>query len=390
MMQDIKLTVLPIDGQVGEKDNCFSLEEAKKVQAFHKTLPEYGETPLRELKNLASDLGVQNIFVKDEKHRFGLNAFKGLGGSYALAKLLSSLTGKDFDELKNIPAGSYTFVTATDGNHGRGVAWAARKLGQRAIVYMPKGSAKERFDNIAAQGAEVHITDVNYDNTVRIALARAQEENGYLVQDTAWEGYEDVPMSIMQGYTTMALEAVQQLGDVIPTHVFLQAGVGAMAGAVTGFLANYYGVKMPKTIIVEPHNANCLYSTATANDGNLHAVTGDLQSIMAGLCCGEVCSVAWEVLKHHAAYYISMPDYAAGDGMRVLANPLGDDAKIVAGESGAAGFGAMYELLSDEKYKSFAETLGLNKDSVVLCINTEGDTDQANYRKVVWEGKYSR
>ncbi len=390
MTNDIKLAVLPIDKKAGKREAAFALNEAKKVQAFHKILPEYSETPLRKLECLSKKLGVSNIYVKDESQRFGLNAFKGLGGSFALAKLLGKLTGKSFDELKDIPANSYTFVTATDGNHGRGVAWAARKLGQKAIVYMPKGSAKERFDNIAAQGAEVHITDVNYDDTVRVALARAQKEHGYLVQDTAWEGYEDVPLSIMQGYMTMAYEAVQQLGDAVPTHVFLQAGVGAMAGAVTGFLANYYGESMPKIIIVEPHNANCLYSTATANDGSLHTITGDLASIMAGLCCGEVCSVAWDVLKHHAGYYLSMPDYMAADGMRVLANPLGEDAKIVAGESGAAGFGALYELLSDENHKDIKETIGLTRDSVILCMNTEGDTDQENYRNIVWEGKYSK
>ena len=333
-------------------------------------------------------MNISGLYVKDESRRFGLNAFKGLGGSYALAKVMAEKTGMGLEDVSKVPAGTFTFVTATDGNHGRGVAWAAKNLSQKAVVYMPKGSARERLENIRRQGAEAEITDLNYDNTVRFVSEQAQKNGWILVQDTAWEGYEKIPTWIMQGYMTMAWEAVQQMGDNIPTHIFLQAGVGAMAGAVTGFFSNYYGEKAPKIIIVEPDKANCLFKTANANDGTLHKVDGDLDSIMAGLCCGEVCTVGWEILKYRVDYFFSCPDYVAADGMRVLGNPLAGDERIISGESGAVTSGLVYNLMNDPKLESFRKELGLGQDSVVLCLSTEGDTDKENYRHIVWDGWY--
>lgn len=384
----VEMTEFPADGVRGAFDDTFSVEEAQKALAFHSRLDGYEPTPLRKLDVLAASLGISGMYVKDESKRFGLNAFKGLGGSYALGKVIAEKMGRAVGDLSDIPEGSFTFVTATDGNHGRGIAWAAKNLSQHAVVYMPKGSSKERLENIRALGAEAEITDLNYDDTVRFAKEQAEKNNWILVQDTAWEGYEEIPSWIMQGYTTMALEAAQQLGDTVPTHIFLQAGVGAMAGAVTGFFSNYYSEKPPKIIIVEPDRASCLFKTAKADDGALHKVEGDLDSIMAGLCCGEVCTVGWEVLRHHAGYFFSCPDYISADGMRVLGNPLKGDEPVISGESGAVTSGLVYHLMTDEDLAQFRETIGLGEDSVVLCISTEGDTDRENYRHIVWDGWY--
>ncbi len=390
---EVKIIPYSSDKGASEWDQAFSVGEAKRALEFHRGFAEYEPTPLRSLSGLAARLGLSGFYVKDESRRFGLNAFKGLGGSYALAKLMAEKSGRSQERLSaealsGIPANTYTFVTATDGNHGRGIAWAAKRLSQRAVVYMPKGSARERLENIRSLGASAEITEYNYDDTVRFARDQAERMGGILVQDTAWEGYETIPVWIMQGYMTMALEAAEQLGKTIPTHLFLQAGVGAMAGAVAGFFRSLYGERMPRLILVEPDRADCLYQTAQAADGKLHRVTGALDSIMAGLCCGEVCTVGWEVLRHQADYFASCPDDIAADGMRLLGNPEGGDSRVISGESGAVTSGLVYRLMRDEALSDWRRSLGLDQNSVVLCFSTEGDTDRENYRRVVWEGWY--
>jgi len=374
----------------------FGRVQAEGVKRYHQSFPTYNPTRLVRLDSLAETLGVGKIFVKDESSRFGLNAFKGLGGSYCIGKVLEEKAGLSgelsyellkTDEVQEKAEG-ITFVTATDGNHGRGIAWTARELGLKAVVYMPKGSARERLMNIRKLGAEAEITDLNYDDTVRFAAKCEQEKGWVLVQDTAWPGYETIPTWIMQGYTTLALEAAEQMKDEVPTHIFLQAGVGAMSGALAAFFADYYQEKKPTIIIVEPNKADCIYRTAAANDGTLHIVEGDMDTIMAGLSCGEPCTVGWEMLRRYADYFVSMPDYVAAKGMRVLGNPAGTDERIVSGESGAAGAGFLAEVMMNESLGEMRREMGLNSDSKVLCISTEGDTDQANYRKIVWDGGY--
>ena len=291
--------------------------------------------------------------------------------------------------LSLLSLGEITFVTATDGNHGRGVAWTANQLGQKAVVYMPEGSALERLENIRAEGAEAEITDLNYDDAVRLAQKMAEEKGWIMVQDTAWEGYEDIPRWIMQGYATMGHEIMEQIPEK-PTHIFLQAGVGSMAGAMTGFFSNLYQEEKPTIVIVEPAKADCLYRTAKADDGKLHNVTGEMHTIMAGLACGEPCSIGWEVLKGYADAFVRCPEYVAADGMRILAAPAKGDEAIVAGESGAAGFGCMAHILMDTALKDWKEQLKLDENSRILCISTEGDTDRKNYRDIVWNGKYSK
>lgn len=389
MESGIKMVGFKSDAMEGIRDGLFSLERAKEVRQFHRSLNGYEPAPLRHLEALESMLGISALYVKDESYRFGLNAFKGLGGSYALGQVISRKTKHDLGHVSNVLPDSFTFVTATDGNHGRGVAWAAKNLSQKAVVYMPKGSAKERLENIRALGAQAEITEFDYDDTVRFAMEQAEKNDWTLVQDTAWEGYEETPSYIMQGYMTMALEAVEQLGDVLPTHILIQAGVGAMAGAITGFFYNYYKEKMPAIIIVEPNKADCLFQTAKADDGKLHKAEGSLDSIMAGLCCGEVCTIGWEVLKHHANYFFSCPDYVAADGMRVLGNPIGMDTRVISGESGASTLGLLYHLMTNPQAKGYREEIRLSVDSKVLCFSTEGATDRVNYRHVVWDGWYT-
>ncbi|MGN0136217.1 diaminopropionate ammonia-lyase [Anaerotignum sp.] len=381
-----------------EDISSFRVEEAGKARNFHRTFPVYQETPLIFLQNLAKKLQVKSIYIKDESWRFGLNAFKVLGTSYAIANEIGKRIGKEITELSaesilsketKEKIGDITFVTATDGNHGRGVAWTANKLGQKSVVYMPKGSALERLENIRAEGAEAEITDMNYDDAVRLAQKMAEEKDWIVVQDTAWEGYEDIPLWIMQGYTTMGHEIMEQIPEK-PTHIFLQAGVGSMAGAMTGFFSNLYQEDKPIIVIVEPAKADCLFQTAKADDGRLHNVTGDMDTIMAGLACGEPCTIGWDVLKGYADAFIRCPEYAAADGMRILAAPEKGDTAVTAGESGAAAFGCMANILMDKELAEWKKLLKLDENSRILCISTEGDTDQKNYQDVVWGGKYTK
>lgn len=375
----------------------FGKGQAERVRKFHQSFSAYQPTALRNLKNLAAALNLNGFFVKDESSRFGLNAFKVLGGSYCIGRALAERAGIPDRELtfarlqqedvKAVTRGM-TFVTATDGNHGRGIAWTAHALGLDAVVYMPKGSAAERLQNIQKLGAKAEILDLNYDDAVRYAAECERKYGWVMVQDTAWEGYEAIPTWIMQGYTTLALETVEQLGSEIPTHIFLQAGVGAMSGALTGFFTDYYREKKPVIVIVEPNRADCIYRTAAANDGTLHTVDGDMDTIMAGLACGEPCSIGWEMLRRYANHYVSVPEYVAAKGMRVLGNPAGDDTRVISGESGAVTSGLVAELMMNESLNGLRTAIGLGKDSNVLCISTEGDTDRQNYRKIVWDGAY--
>ena len=355
----------------------------RAARAFHESFPQYAETPLAGLDRLAEFLGVAKLCVKDESYRFGLNAFKVLGGSFAMARYISKLTGRPLEELSYAAltsrglkeqTGEITFFSATDGNHGRGVAWAARVLGQKAVIMMPKGSQAARFENIRAEGALTTIEELNYDDCVRkAAKAAAETPGGVLIQDTAWEGYEEIPSWIMQGYGTMAMEADEQFAaaaDAAPTHVFVQAGVGSLAGVA----------------VVESDQADCLYRSACAGDGSIRTVGGDMRTIMAGLACGEPSITSWQILKDKVTAFASLPDRVAADGMRVLGAPLPGDPRVISGESGAAPLGFLYALMRDGELAPLREKLKLGKDSRVLLFSTEGATDPENYRKVVWEG----
>ncbi len=378
-----------------ELSQLFSTETAQTVRDFHQRIDGYQPTPLVSLDQLATRLGLGKILVKDESYRFGLNAFKVLGGSYAIGQCISKKLGIpldefSFDSLKGKEP--ITFTTATDGNHGRGVAWAAKQLGQNAVIYMPRGAAIDRVENIRRLRAECIVTDLNYDDAVRLANKHADDNGWLMVQDTSWEGYTEIPTWIMQGYMTMASEAADQMKEVgidQPSHVILQAGVGAMAGGVLGYLANRYGADTFTGITAEPHQADCIYQSGCDEKGSIVNVTGDLDTIMAGLACGEPNPLGWEILRNCSRHFLSVEDKVAALGMRILGNPAGDDKRVISGESGAIGIGLLYAIAQHPDAKAIMKSLNLDHNSVVLLFNTEGDTDPVNYLDVVWEGKYS-
>ena len=375
-------------------------QTARSAEQFHRSFPQYTPTPLVTLDHLAKLFGVEKIYVKDESKRFDLNAFKVLGGSFAIGRYIAQRLGKNIDQLSfaamtspevRAQLGELTFVTATDGNHGRGVAWTANKLGQKSVVYMPRGSAPERLQNIRTLGSDASITDLVYDDTVRLARKRAEQPNCVLVQDTSWDGYTEVPSWILQGYLTMGQEIVHALkesGQPMPTHLFLQAGVGSMPAAMTGYFANLCGEQKPIITIVEPNRADCIFRTAKAADGKLHFVTEEMRTIMAGLACGEPCPIAWEVIRDYADFCLSIPDYAAARGIRILANPMEGDGRIISGESGASAFGGMSVILSDPQLCALKEQLHIDEHSRLLLISTEAAADRENWQHIVWDGKY--
>ncbi len=364
-------------------------ETTNQVSKFHSSLPNYTPTPLVRLSKLASHLGISELLVKDESHRFDLNAFKVLGASYAIAKYLGEILKLKKDELtfshifaEKSKYEHVTFVTATDGNHGRAVAWSAKLFGCKSVVYMPKGSSPARLGAIRNSGAEASITTLNYDDTVLYAAQKAQEEGWILLQDTSWEGYEDIPTHIMQGYCTLITEYLNQEPDIWPTHVFVQAGVGSLAAAILARLCNLTDHPMPRFVVVEPQGAPCLFESKTHNQ--LFRVKGDLPTIMAGLACGEPSHLGWDILKSAASAFLMCSDDVARRGMKVLGNPLEGDQRILSGESGAVTLGALFEILSNADFLKVKEALNLTFESKVLLFSTEGDTDPEMYRKIVW------
>lgn len=369
-----------------------------KANNFHRSFPQYSVTPLHKLSHMAEYLGIKNLYIKDESYRFGLNAFKVLGGSYAIGKFVAQQVNKDIDDLPYAVLsseqlrkefGQATFFTATDGNHGRGVAWAAKRLGQKAVVRMPKGTTETRLQNIEKENAVVTIEDLNYDECVRLAAKEAEETpHGVMVQDTAWDGYEEIPTWIMQGYGTLAMEASRQViadGCERPTHIFIQAGVGSLAGAVIGYFRNKYPENPPIMCVVETSAADCLYRSCI--EGKRVNVGGDLTTIMAGLACGESNTIAWDILQNHADAFFSCPDWMSAKGTRMYGVPLHGDPTVISGESGSVTMGLLACLMRDE-YKEAREAIHLDEKSEVLLVSTEGNTDPIRFREVVWDGLY--
>jgi diaminopropionate ammonia-lyase len=366
-----------------------SPEVQKSVTYFHQSLPGYHPTPLAKLNQLAKHIGIGDLWVKSEASRFDLKAFKVLGASYAIGKLLATELDIDKFTFEQIVSQAskfqdLTFVTATDGNHGRAVAWTANRLGCKAVIYMPKGSSKIRLKAIQNLGANASIINGNYDDAVRFAAKQSAEKGWILIQDTSWPGNEEIPKYIMQGYITLLTEAFQQLEGSWPSHIFMQAGVGSLAAALLSFLCSCHDKPTPFFTVVEPTEAACFYKSMIMADGKPHAVHGDMNTIMAGLACGEPSEMAWDILKENADAFIACSDHVAIRGMRVLGNPLQGDDRVISGESGAVTSGIVYELLTNATLNELREKLGLGVDSRVLVISTEGDTDPEHYRKVVW------
>jgi len=365
------------------------------IQAVHSSLEEYRPTPLVELPGLAARLGLGRVLVKDEAHRFGLKAFKALGASYAVYRLINEQFAaaggimprpEDFyRQPEVVPPGQFTFCTATDGNHGRGVAWVARKLRQRAVIYMPKNSAVARINAILGEGARVNVIDGSYDDAVKLAAHDAETNGWTIVSDTSWPGYDRIPRWIMAGYLTLFREIHNALSanDRIDA-VLVQGGVGALAAVA----AWYYNVEYPahktKLIAVEPTTAACLMASIEAPGGELQSV-GTGQTIMAGLNCGTPSPVAWPLIKKGFAAFMTVADDACIRAMRTFYYPHNADPRIIAGESGAAGLAALWSLCEDAAMSDARKKLKLDDSSTVLLLNTEGDTDPESFARLVQE-----
>ena len=354
---------------------------------FHKTLPGYKPTPLVNLKNYSNQIGIKNCLIKDESKRLGLNAFKVLGASYAMAEEIKSILGfektqlsYDFIREHTEAIKDLTFVTATDGNHGRAVAWCADKFGCKAVVFMPKGTSEFRLRAIQKHHAHVEITDVNYDDTVKYAESESKAHQWILLQDSSWLGYENVAKHIMSGYTTMVNEFIEQTPEW-PTHVITQAGVGSFAASIFSCFSNR-NTKKPKLILLEPSGAACFYNSLKVGDGNPH-LTKNLDTIMAGLSCGMPSLLAWDIICSNADFFTICKDSIAIKGMQILAKPYENDTPVISGESGAVPIGFLNEICTNQAYIDLRDDLGLDSDSTVLFFSTEGDTDPDLYHRVV-------
>lgn len=352
--------------------------------------PGYAPTPLLELDHLAKEMGVAKIYYKDERGRFGLGSFKALGGAYAVANVLreniAKATGLNTISSAQLLSGEFkdiiqasTVTCATDGNHGRSVAWGARLFGCHCVIYVHEFVSQGRRDAIAHYGAEVREVKGNYDDAVRHAAATAAAEDWTVVSDTSYPGYRDIPLDVMHGYGVMAAEIVEQMKDnAPPTHVFAQAGVGAMAAAVCADFWLQWSDKRPRFIVVEPTEADCVFRSLEA--GKQVVVDGSLDTVMAGLACGEVSDLGWAILQGGVNACAAIDDAYALDAMRLLANPQAGDQAIVAGETGGVGLGA---LLAARDHADIRQTLGLDANSRVLLLGSEGDTDPVIYKQVV-------
>jgi diaminopropionate ammonia-lyase len=331
--------------------------------------PGYAPTPLVALPGLAAKLGLARLWYKDERGRFGLKSFKALGGAYAVRRVLAR---------QSRPAREVTVTCATDGNHGRSVAWGAQLFGCQCVIFIHQTVSEGRAEAIRRYGAQVRRVKGNYDDAVRHAAAEAARNGWHVVSDTSYEGYRDVPVDVMHGYGVMANEVLGQLppGEVA-THVFVQAGVGALAASVCAAFWIRLGERRPRCVIVEPVNADCFFRSVAA--GRPVAVQGGLDTIMAGLACGEVSELGWQILKQGAAAAVAIGDGWAIEAVKRLAHPQAGDAKIVAGETGGAGLAALLALHGRPELE---HSLGLGGDSKVLLLGSEGDTDPEIYRKI--------
>jgi diaminopropionate ammonia-lyase len=363
------------------------------ASAFHQALPGYQPTPLVGMPALARELGVGAVWVKDESKRFGLNAFKVLGASYAIFRFLKSrapgLSAAHFldpETRKQIP--SLTFTTATDGNHGRAVAWTAAKLGQKAVIYVPGNTVRARIAALEGEGADVVVVDGTYDDTVKRAASDAQTHGRQVISDTAWEGYTEIPRWIMEGYETLFAEVDAQRrqrgASAAPAAVFLQAGVGGMAYAGA---CHYRRLgDTARLVCVEPVDADCLLESIRSPDGSAQVSKGKQDSIMAGLNCGTPSLVAWPLLREALDGFLAVDDEYARQAMRRLAKGGGGDPHLTSGESGAAGLAGLLAFAGEPGLTRAREGLGLGAGADIVLISTEGATDPDSYGRIVGQG----
>jgi len=372
-------------------EDVISLTGAHAAQSEISTWPGYAVTPLYDLAPVASACGIDHVFYKDEASRFGLGSFKALGGAYAVARLLqrrvqdrlgrpvpiSELARGDHRTITQ----SLTVVSATDGNHGRSVAAGAARFGCRSVILVHAAVSESRKQAIEVLGADVIRLAGDYDDTVREAARLSSQDGWSLVADTSSAGDEEACIDIMHGYTVMVAEAFDQLSQsshAAPTHIFVQGGVGGLAAAVCAHAWQVFGEDAPIQVVVEPERADCLFQSARV--GAPTKATGDLKTIMAGLSCGEVSELAWRVLERGAEFFMTIPDQAAVDAMRLLADKARAGTAIIAGESAGAGLAGLIAAATDLSART---ELRLDRRSRVLLFGTEGATDPALYQALV-------
>ncbi len=350
--------------------------------------PGYRPTPLFSLENLAKDIGVDTIWYKDESQRFHLKSFKALGGAYAVARQLQArvaeVTGsqpsieelleKKYDDIVS----QVVISCATDGNHGRSVSWGCEMFGCQCIIYIHRDVSKGRQKAMEDLGAKVIRITGNYDESVKQADAEAKQHGRIIVSDTSYDGYMEIPKDVALGYTVLLSESFSQMQGEIPTHVFIQGGVGGLASAVCAYFWELWGEKRPRFIIVEPEQANCLQESARA--GKPVVVEGDLDTLMAGLACGEVSALAWQVLETGADDFMTINEEAVPATMKLMAEGFNGDPSIEAGEAAVAGLAALITACGDDTMK---EKLGLDATSKIYILGTEGATDSEVYERLV-------
>ncbi|MBY0509242.1 MAG: diaminopropionate ammonia-lyase [Rhodospirillaceae bacterium] len=374
-----------------ELESVLNKEGAADAKRVIRQLPWYNPTPLRELSGLAKAIGVGRIFLKDESSRFGLKALKGVGGAYAiyrlLAKRLQDIPGAAEKDVSDILSGKYadivgsiTVACATTGNHGRSVAFAAKSFGCRCNIYVPLNTSPGRVSALQQLGANVVRIEGNYDLAVKAVEADAKKNGWYIISDTSYEGHEDTPRDVMHGYQVIADEIVNQLPTgIVPTHVFVQAGVGGIAAAMCSHFWQTWGAQRPRFIIVESRESNCLY--LSVESGKLVIVEGAHNTKMYGLAAGKPSLNALKILKKGADDFLAIDDIESFEAMRRLASPIDSDPALVIGEAGGAGAGALLAIM--DRDVKLRDALGLTDQSAVLLFGTEGDTDPESYAGII-------
>ncbi|MAU63520.1 MAG: diaminopropionate ammonia-lyase [Flavobacteriaceae bacterium] len=364
--------ILNYPSNILKKDITYQILNDSKSISFHRTFKNYKKSPLYKLSALSNFLKISKLYVKDESNRFGLDSFKVLGGSYAVNQIL-----------KNKPKVSI-FCTATDGNHGKGLAWSAKKYKKKCIVYVPKNTSKQRIKSISELGASVEQLEMNYEDTCKYAAKISFKMNWELVQDASWDNYELIPAYIMSGYLTHFIEMEENINKIKQPDldiVIIQCGVGSWAASCIWYYLSRYGKNKPKIVLVEPEESCGVYQSL--NENKRISPKGNLSTIMAGLNCGIPSKSAWEIIKRGCDGVIKITDAEVMSAMNLFYKPLSDDSKIISGESGAAGLAGLIKCIKDKKLKKIKDHIGLNKDSRVLIFNSEGKTDINSFSKIV-------
>jgi diaminopropionate ammonia-lyase len=400
MTTDVLAPFMGIQTQLHANSNAWRKTDSKTVPVSLLTVEitaaamaeissweEYRPSPLVELSGLAKAIGLGEIYYKDESERFGLGSFKALGGAYAVFRVLTQFLVTHGIEVSNgttLREGQHraltnklTVATATDGNHGRSVAWGARMFGCRCVIYIHAKVSQGREQALRAQGAEVVRIEGSYDDSVHRCSEDAEQNGWTIVSDTSWGNYREIPREIMAGYSVMVSEVIEQLQGLIPTHVFVQGGVGGVASTIADIFAQTWGQDRPRFVVVEPELAACLYASAQA--GQPTAVMVEEETLMAGLSCGEVSLLAWEVLGGAADDFMTIGEDVVAPTMKLLGDAPFGDTPVIAGESAVAGLGAV---LAGGLSSDLSKDLGLDSQSRIIVIGTEGATDPDIYSQL--------